>query len=86
MQLPMIPETISCEVLISFLDDYVEGRLAAAELERFERHLARCPSCVAYLQSYRETVRLARGASLDPGDGGDVPEELVVAVLDALRR
>lgn len=83
----MIPETVTCEVLISFLDDYVDGRLAAAELERFERHLARCVSCVAYLQSYRETVRLARDASLDPrAEAGEVPEELVVAVLDALRR
>jgi anti-sigma factor RsiW len=52
----------TCREVIDFLLDYLEGELDADRRRAFERHLAECPSCVAYLDSYRATIELARGA------------------------
>ena len=71
---------ITCRQLIEFIVDYVEGGLEDAERTAFERHLARCRSCQAYLATYRATMSLAREAESDaPAEG--VPEELVRAIL-----
>ena len=71
---------ITCRQLIDFIVDYVEGALDEMERHDFERHLGVCPSCVAYLASYRETMSLTRILATDePLD--DVPEELVVTIL-----
>ncbi len=74
---------LTCRELIGFLDDYREERLPAEERERFEWHLARCPDCRAYLESYERTIALARHAvtAPDEGLGEDVPADLVAAVL-----
>lgn len=77
---------LTCEQLIAFLADYLEERLDAETLVAFERHLAVCRSCVAYLASYRETILMARAATLAPAlNVEDVPEELVAAVLAVAR-
>lgn len=74
---------LTCRELIGFLDDYREGRLSAPDRERFDWHLARCPSCVAYIESYERTIELARRAERTPAgeSGGDAPAELIAAVL-----
>jgi len=76
---------LSCRDFVEFLADYVAGRLSAAELARFNDHLARCPACVSYTHSYRQAVGLSRSALLCPDDQvpGDVPEDLVGAILKA---
>jgi len=77
---------ISCRELLDFLAAYLDGELGADVRPGFEAHLARCPACASYLESYRETIRLGREAC-DP-DGPvpeEVPEELVEAIL-AVRR
>jgi anti-sigma factor RsiW len=48
----------------------------------FERHLAVCPSCVAYLKTYEQTILLAKAAADDPVPP-DVPDSLVRAILAA---
>ena len=58
------------------------ARLPNASAAEFERHLSVCPSCVAYLATYRETIALAQH-SLDDADAS-APEDLVAAIL-ALR-
>ena len=76
---------VTCRELIDFLDDYVAGELPPEQAALFERHLAVCPSCVAYLASYRETIRLARGAA-EPPAVEDVPPELLTAILATVTR
>lgn len=75
---------VTCEVLIGFLLDYLEGELPAARRRAFEEHLAECDSCVAYLASYRETIRLAR-AAWEPARRAaeEIPPELARAILAA---
>jgi anti-sigma factor RsiW len=71
--------------MVDFLMDYVNGELPSAQHESFEGHLAACSPCIAYLESYRETVRLGREVCCGPGDQvpDDVPPELIEAILSA---
>jgi predicted anti-sigma-YlaC factor YlaD len=78
---------LTCRELIEFLDDYVDGCLARAELARFEEHLALCVACRRYLHGYRSTMRLALAACAEADrEPEDVPEELVAAILASRAR
>jgi anti-sigma factor RsiW len=77
---------MTCREFAEFLDAYLDGALAPEEVAEFERHLAVCQHCVAYLDTYRRTVESVRG--LHEGEAqvpDDVPEELVQAILAARR-
>jgi anti-sigma factor RsiW len=75
---------ITCRELIDFIADYLDGTLAPEALREFDRHLAVCPSCVAYLESYRQTIRLGKmAASADDDAAPSIPEELVRAIRAA---
>ena len=78
---------MTCRELIGFLDDYVAGGLAPGERLGFEAHLAACPQCIAYVRSYRDTIRLSKDAlsDVDPQALG-MPSELVDAILASRRR
>jgi anti-sigma factor RsiW len=71
---------LPCREIIAFLADYLDGALALETRSEFDRHLAVCPSCVAYLAGYRDTIRMAKAAARD-ADAGDPPEELVRAIV-----
>ena len=74
---------MTCRDFITFLGDYLDEALPPLTVARFESHLAICPSCVAYLASYRQTVALAKDAfvDLEAPVPDDVPEELIAAIL-----
>ncbi len=80
-------EYLTCEEVITFLLDYLSQELAADEESHFDRHLAICDSCGAYLATYEKTVELGREAlrreleSRPPALGG----ELVRAILASRR-
>lgn len=79
---------ISCKELVDFLGDYYEGDLATPTRTEFDRHLAACPSCVHYVESYKATIEMSR-AALCQGSSAlppDVPEELVKAILAARKQ
>jgi anti-sigma factor RsiW len=70
------------DLITTFLVEYVEGTLPPDTLADFEHHLDVCASCVAYLNTYRETIAMAAAAGTAPRlDVEDVPEELVRAIL-----
>ena len=71
----------TCQEILDFLGDYVGGELPAAQREEFERHLALCPPCVAYLKSYEQTIKLGKCACVDTDQ--KPPEELIKAILAA---
>jgi anti-sigma factor RsiW len=79
---------VTCREFVEFLADYVAGELPPQSRSEFDLHLARCPSCVAYMNTYCATQELARAALAAPDDPvpGEVPEELVQAVLAARAR
>lgn len=71
--------TPTCQQLIDFLDDYITGDLPPDRIEGFEWHLARCPSCVAYVASYRETILIVQHTSAIEIE--DIPADLLTAIL-----
>jgi anti-sigma factor RsiW len=79
---------MTCQQLTDFIVDYRSGALSPDVRTQFDAHLAACTDCVAYLKSYEETIRLARGAygQADDPIPADVPEKLVQAVLATRRK
>ena len=77
---------VTCIELIAFLDAYVDEELDGETRGTFDLHLLICPSCRAYLASYRETIELARGAAeREEEQAHDAPPELIEAVKHAKR-
>ena len=76
---------ITCQQLIDFIASYRDNDLAPDQRREFDRHLAVCPSCVAYLKTYEQTVLLARASAGEPVPD-EIPEPLVKAILDARRK
>lgn len=79
---------MTCRELADFIMSYLTGDLAPEVRAEFERHLTLCGNCRSYLATYQAAVELSRRALADPaaGEDGEVPEELVKAILDARRR
>jgi anti-sigma factor RsiW len=48
--------TITCREMVELVTDYLEGALPEEDRERFERHLAGCDACTAYMEQFRLTV------------------------------
>jgi len=85
------PKWITCREFLDFLWAYLSGEVTDAERAEFEWHLSGCPSCVAYMKTYRQTIELGKGAfaPLEPTDEPvpeEVPEELVAAILKARKK
>lgn len=78
---------LTCRTFVQFLDDYLAGSLSEPERDAFNAHLAACPPCVAYMKTYKATVRAGKAAfAADESIPAEVPEALLRAVLDACRR
>ena len=77
---------MNCREFTEFLHEYLFGNLSSDERAEFEKHLAECPWCVAYLDSYKKTIELEKAAftaSADVPTPAEAPEELVQAILQA---
>lgn len=79
---------VTCRDFVEFLADYTADELQPEVRGAFDDHLAHCPSCVVYLNTYRDTQVLAKAALEGPEAAlpDAVPEELVQAILAARRR
>jgi anti-sigma factor RsiW len=56
---------------VGLLADFVEHQLPPEVHADLERHLSRCPQCVAQLKTYQSTLSLLRSIRDE-----DLPEEL----------
>jgi anti-sigma factor RsiW len=74
-----VPSRITCEQATTLLLDYITGTLDPATTLALERHLERCDDCVAFLQTYKETIRATRTLRYD-----DMPAELQNRLLHTL--
>jgi predicted anti-sigma-YlaC factor YlaD len=79
---------MTCREMIEFLMDYLSGSLTEREKAVFDAHLAVCPSCVAYLETYGESIRMGKAAfaRADEELPGEVPEELIEAILASRKK
>lgn len=71
---------LTCEDVIGMLLEYLETTLSPETLAAFERHLAACPPCVAYLRTYRKTRELT-------GTAGrvEMPEDMKARIRELLQ-
>ncbi|HET7437005.1 MAG TPA: zf-HC2 domain-containing protein [Thermoanaerobaculia bacterium] len=77
---------ITCRELIDFIADYLDRALEPVQQLDFDRHIARCSSCRAYLASYETTIRLAKAANTEDQAIVDAaPDDLIRAIL-AMRK
>ncbi len=76
---------MTCQEFVEFIIGYLEGDVSDDARTTFEDHIEACPPCLAYLDSYRDTIALGKACCREPGGPvpDDVPEELVRAVLAA---
>jgi anti-sigma factor RsiW len=79
---------MTCQQVVEFLLDYLSGHLTLSQRLLFEEHLAECPDCAAYLDSYRHTILAARLSASQLVDEtlDTMPEELVRAIVNARNR
>ena len=71
-----MPSQLVCRDAVELVSDYVEGTLSRRDRKRFEKHLAKCDACVAYLDQIRATI--AASGRIGPEDlPSDVVEKLV---------
>ena len=73
---------MTCREFIEFLMEYLLGEV---DREKFDAHLAVCPSCVNYLKTYQETVKVGIAVFADPNETlpEEPPEDLIKAILAA---
>jgi anti-sigma factor RsiW len=53
-----VTQALTCRELVELVTDYLDGSLSRRDRARFDRHIAGCPNCTAYLEQFRETIRL----------------------------
>lgn len=69
---------LTCKELVELVTDYLEGSLSRRERKRFERHLAACDGCTAYLEQMRKTIA-ATGALAEEDLQERARDELLAA-------
>jgi anti-sigma factor RsiW len=75
---------VTCRDLVAALFGLVEGELSGADELEARRHLAGCPPCATYAETYETAVRLGRSlGSDDEAASGEMQEELVLGILAA---
>jgi putative zinc finger protein len=75
---------MTCREVMELVFDFVADDLAPEKHDHMEQHIHRCPPCLAYCNSYRITILLARQLPCSPPPP-DVAERLRTA-LEAARK
>ena len=70
-----------CKEVVELVTDYLEGALSRRDRKRFERHIAGCEACTAYLASMRRTIATT-GRLTEEQIPAHVRDELVAAFRD----
>jgi predicted anti-sigma-YlaC factor YlaD len=71
---------ISCQNVVDFCVDYLEGVMPEEEQGRFQRHLQICSDCVTFFETYRRTAEISRQAL-----AAEMPEGVKETIRSYLR-
>lgn len=72
---------MKCEKLVAFLSEYVDGTVAPAVCEQFEKHMAGCNPCKIVVDNIRKTITLYK-----EGQPCKLPGEFRQRLRTALRQ
>jgi len=70
-----------CREIVTLLADYLDGTLDPATAKSLQAHLEGCTPCVAFVNTYKGTVKAARQLRET-----DIPPELKERLLSFLRQ
>jgi anti-sigma factor RsiW len=73
-------DDLSCRELVELVTDYLERALPLEDRLRFERHLAICAGCTAYIRQLEATLHAAGRLT-----GASLPADVRGALLRAFR-
>ena len=76
---------LTCWEFDNFIVDYQDGALSPEQRQLFEQHLATCPPCRRYLESYVRAERAAKRAYTDDPAPADAPADLIEAIIKAVK-
>jgi anti-sigma factor RsiW len=71
---------MTCRQVVELMTAYLEGALSPHDRSRFEKHIAGCDGCTAYLAQLRTTLRAVGRLADVP-----IPEPIQRELLDAFR-
>lgn len=71
----------TCKQMTELLVDYLNDTLGPAVRRDFMQHLAICPDCVAFLNTYKKTVQITRAVRAE-----EMPAKIRDNILVFLRR
>ena len=71
---------LRCRDIGQLLYDYVEGRLEPSVRQSMDQHLADCPGCLAFLNTYKQTTHLSTDLRCE-----DIPPELQQKLLSFIK-
>jgi anti-sigma factor RsiW len=77
----LIPHVARCDECVELLVDYISGELPPARARALEIHLDLCPSCVSFVNTYRNTVTIARTLQAE-----DIPTEVTQRLIEFLHK
>lgn len=72
---------MTCREIADFLTDFLNNELPEAVHADFVAHMVICPDCQRYLDSFKKTIELGRGAFDPVKEVANMPESLVKAIL-----
>lgn len=72
---------LRCRDIVELLDEYLDGALEGAVARALEAHLEGCEDCLAFVNTYRGTLRASRALT-----EGHLPAELRQRLLTFLRQ
>jgi anti-sigma factor RsiW len=72
---------MTCRELCEMLLDYCSGGLESEICDCIRAHLADCPPCVAYVETYQITIRLSRNLPQAP-----LPAHLMQRLEEAVKQ
>ena len=73
-------DDLTCQQVIALLVEYVTDALAPETVQAFQEHLRACEDCLAYLKTYRATIRATHTLRYE-----DIPTALQDRLLSFLR-
>jgi anti-sigma factor (TIGR02949 family) len=76
-----MPSELPCREIMDLLAEYLEGALDPATARSLRAHLEGCAPCIAFVNTYKGTVRAARQLK-----ESDIPPELKDRLLSFLRK
>lgn len=77
----LLPSPLVCREAVELVSDYLDGTLSRRQRRRFEKHLAACDACTAYLDQMRATITASGHVGPE-----DLPSDVVEGLVNLFRQ